>query len=85
MPPVRPRITEHVGVRVMRSKSESLFGAFVNIPRLVQLNRRARLLSDRPERTKDTPVIRWAEHPMLWWALLATTRMGTGWVSCRDD
>ena len=52
MLPVQPRNTEHVGVRVMRSKSESLFGAFVNIPRLVQLNRRARLLSDRPERYK---------------------------------
>lgn len=46
MRPVRPRITVHVGVRVMRSKSESLFGAYVNIPRLVQLIIGARPLID---------------------------------------
>jgi len=37
MPPVRPTITAHVGVLVIRSKLESRFETFVNIARLVQL------------------------------------------------
>lgn len=41
-----------VGVLILRSKLESLFETFVNIARLVQLNRRARPLTDRLTATR---------------------------------